>query len=50
MGDAFFSIEYVWMNLWDCDKSENTMETIQFRDFVRARLEGRGYTPLVKSI
>ena len=38
--DAFFSIEYVWMNLWDCDKSENTMETIQFRDFVRARLEG----------
>ena len=48
--DAFFSIEYVWMNLWDCDKSENTMETIQFRDFVRARLEGREHTPLKKSI
>jgi len=42
---GFFSIEYVWMNLWDCNRTENTMETVQFRDFARARLEGRDFTP-----
>jgi sugar phosphate isomerase/epimerase len=40
---GYFSIEYVWMNLWDCNRTENTMETIRFRDFARSRLEGREY-------
>jgi len=41
--DAYISMEYVWMNLWDCNRTENTMETIRFRDFFRAALEGRPY-------
>ena len=43
--DAYFSIEYVWIDFWDCNRTENTMETIQFRDFVRAVLAGDEYTP-----
>ena len=45
--DAYFSIEYVWIDVWDCNRTENTMETIQFRDFVRAVLAGDKYTPRV---
>ena len=45
--DAYFSIEYVWIDVWDCNRTENTMETIQFRDFVRAVLAGDEYTPQV---
>lgn len=45
--DAYFSIEYVWIDVWDCNRTENTMETIQFRDFVKAVLAGDGYTPRV---
>jgi sugar phosphate isomerase/epimerase len=41
--DAYFSMEYVWMDLWDCNRTENTMETIRFRDFVTARLDDRPY-------
>jgi sugar phosphate isomerase/epimerase len=48
--DRFMTIEYVWMHLWDCDRTENTMETIQFRDFVRARIEGRDYEPTERPI
>ncbi len=43
--DAYFSIEYVWIDFWDCNRTENTMETIQFRDFVQAVLAGDEYTP-----
>ena len=43
--DAYFSIEYVWIDVWDCNRTENTMETIQFRDFVKAVLAGDEYTP-----
>ena len=45
--DAYFSIEYVWIDVWDCNRTENTMETIQFRDFVKAVLAGDEYTPQV---
>ncbi len=43
--DAYFSIEYVWIDFWDCNRTENTMETIQFRDFVKAVLAGDEHTP-----
>ena len=43
--DAYFSIEYVWIDIWECNRTENTMETIQFRDFVKAVLAGDEYTP-----
>jgi len=43
--EAYFSIEYVWIDVWECNRTENTMETIQFRDFVRAVLAGDEYTP-----
>ena len=42
---GYFAIEYVWIDLWDCNRVDNTMETIQFRDFARAVLEGREYVP-----
>ena len=45
--EAYFSIEYVWIDVWECNRTENTMETIQFRDFVRAVLAGDEYTPQV---
>jgi sugar phosphate isomerase/epimerase len=32
---GYLGVEYVWTELWDCDETENTMETIQFRDFLR---------------
>jgi sugar phosphate isomerase/epimerase len=40
---GYLSVEYVWMNQWDCNRTENTMETIRFRDFARARLGGLDY-------
>jgi sugar phosphate isomerase/epimerase len=40
---GFFSIEYVWMTMWDCNRTENTMETIRFRDFASATLAGRPF-------
>ena len=43
--EAYFSIEYVWIDVWECNRTENTMETIQFRDFVRAVLASDEYTP-----
>lgn len=48
--DRYMTIEFVWMNLWDCNRTENTMETIQFRDFTRARIEGREYVPFESQI
>jgi sugar phosphate isomerase/epimerase len=47
---GYFSMEYVWVDIWDCNRTENTMETIQFRDFARAAIEGREYTPYVGPI
>jgi sugar phosphate isomerase/epimerase len=31
-----FAIEYVWQDWQDCNRTENTCETIQFRDMARA--------------
>jgi sugar phosphate isomerase/epimerase len=42
---GYFSIEYVWTEIWDCNRTENTMETIQFRDLARAAIDDREYTP-----
>jgi sugar phosphate isomerase/epimerase len=42
---GYFSIEYVWVDYWDCYRTDNTMETIQFRDLARASIEGRPYEP-----
>lgn len=41
--DRYMTIEYVWMQLWDCNRTENTMETIQFRDLARAAIENLPY-------
>jgi sugar phosphate isomerase/epimerase len=41
--DGFFSMEYVWIDIWGCNETENTMETIQFRDMARAVLAGTEY-------
>jgi sugar phosphate isomerase/epimerase len=40
--DGCISIEYVWVDIWDCFRTENTMETILFRDWWRARLARSG--------
>lgn len=32
---GYICIEYVWTSVWDCNRTENTMETILFRDFLR---------------
>ena len=44
---GYFSLEYVWVDIWGCNQTENTMETVQFRDLAIATLEGREYTPVV---
>ena len=33
---GYFAIEYVWQDWQDCNRTENTCETIQFRDMARA--------------
>ena len=33
---GYFAIEYVWIDWQDCNRTENTCETIQFRDLARA--------------
>lgn len=42
---GYFSLEYVWIDVWGCNQTENTMETIQFRDLALAAFEGRDYVP-----
>ena len=42
---GYFAIEYVYMNPFGANRSENTTETILYRDFARAAMEGRDYTP-----
>ena len=32
---GFVCIEYVWTEIWDCNRTENTMEVIRFRDWLR---------------
>jgi sugar phosphate isomerase/epimerase len=39
--DGYFAIEYVWLDWQDCNRTENTCETIQFRDLARAVIAGR---------
>jgi sugar phosphate isomerase/epimerase len=36
---GYLALEYVWTTLWDCNRVDNTMETIQFRDFFRTLLD-----------
>ncbi len=43
---GYVSIEYVWMDWLDCNRTDNISETIQFRDLVRAAIEGREYRPV----
>ena len=38
---GYFAIEYVWTEWQDCNRTENTCETIQFRDLARAAIAGR---------
>jgi len=35
---GYFAIEYVWQDWQGCNRSENTCETILFRDFARAAM------------
>ncbi len=42
---GFFSIEYVWTEWQQLNETENISETILMRDFVRATLAGKPYTP-----
>jgi sugar phosphate isomerase/epimerase len=38
---GYFAIEYVWIDWQDCNRTENTCETIQFRDLARAVIARR---------
>ena len=38
---GYFAIEYVWIDWQGCNRTENTCETIQFRDLARAVIAGR---------
>jgi sugar phosphate isomerase/epimerase len=42
--DGYVAMEYVWINWQKCNETENTCETIQFRDLVRAAMAGHEYT------
>ena len=44
--DGYFAIEYTWTEWQNCNQTENTCETIRFRDLVRAILAGREYMPV----
>lgn len=33
---GYFAIEYVWQDWQNCNRTENTCETVRFRDFVRS--------------
>ena len=37
---GYFAIEYVWTEWQDCNRTENTCETIRFRDLARAAIAG----------
>lgn len=37
---GYVALEYVWTSIWDCNRVDNTMETIRFRDFFRSLLDG----------
>ncbi len=39
---GYFAIEYVWTEWQDCNRTENTCETILFRDLARVALAGQG--------
>lgn len=42
---GYVGLEYVWSNWQDTNRTENTCETILYRDFVRATLAGEPFTP-----
>jgi sugar phosphate isomerase/epimerase len=42
---GYFSIEYVWTDWQNLNETDNVCETILMRDFVKATLEGRHFTP-----
>ncbi|MBI2940963.1 MAG: sugar phosphate isomerase/epimerase [Chloroflexi bacterium] len=44
---GYFGLEYVWTNWQDCNRCENTCETIIYRDLARAVIAGQEYTPPV---
>lgn len=39
--EGYFAIEYVWQDWEGCNRSENTCETVLFRDFARAAMAGQ---------
>lgn len=41
---GYFALEYVWIDWQGCNQTENTCETIQFRDLARAALAEYGGT------
>ena len=40
--DGCFGIEYAWTEWGDCNRTDNTSETVQFRDLAHAAFNGRG--------
>lgn len=43
---GYVSIEHVWMDWLDCNKTDNISQTVQFRDLIRAAIDGREYKPV----
>lgn len=48
--DGWFAIEYVWTDWGDCNRTENTCETILMRDMARATIAGETYEIASKAI
>jgi sugar phosphate isomerase/epimerase len=48
--DGYFAIEYAWTRWGDFKRTDNTSETIQFRDMARALIAGREYEPLAMTV
>ena len=38
---GYVGVEYVWIDWEHCNEVDNLSETIQFRDFLRAKMSGR---------
>jgi hypothetical protein len=48
--DGWFAIEYVWVDWEGCNRTENTCETIRFRDLARKVIAGEEYVAPVKTL
>lgn len=46
---GYFAIEYVWTDWQETNRTENTCETVLFRDFARAVVGGAPFTPRFSS-